>query len=222
MSTGDDTDKLRRQRDFDDLNNELAGRGSKIKRFTGDGAAAVHAGKSDDKERADALFTLSELAQATQQRLDAINQRLDELDRSTAEELRLAQEHLEELRRSANRTRDGRLVFRSEADGRYYAEDGSEVDPADIDLEGWRDAGPSREAWLEAQERQRQAQERRDRFEDAQERANGGTLTEEELDELERDLDVLEADAGHNAVAADAADPSVAKGPLFQPLNRRG
>lgn len=214
MADHNDSGKTRQQQDFDDLNNELSGRGSKIRRFTGGDAAALHTDRDGRTAHTDALLTLTELSQAAQRRLAAINDRLDALDHRTAEDLRLAREHLQELRDNANHTRDGRLVFKSEEDGNYYDENGERVDPDNVDPGTWRDDGPSWEDYQDGTADYARAQDNRQRYEDARDRAHDPSIKEEDLDDLDADLNALERDLG--------PDPTVTKGPLFQAAIQAG
>lgn len=201
----------RQQQDFDDLNNELADRGHKIRRFTGDDMAI----DADSDERGSKNRAIDTLQILEHQRLADIQQRLAELDRVTAEELRLAQEHLDEMRAAANRTRDGELVFLSE-DGNYYDEHGNEVDPAEIDPDTWDPNGPSFENWRAGQDRLDGAETNRDRFEQSRDRAASGDLTEDELADLESDFDALELDRGWNPDTTQTVEAAVTNGPFFQ------
>ena len=201
----------RQQQDFNDLNNELADRGHKIERFTGD-AMGVDAGSGERGSKNRAIDTLQILEQ---QRLADIQQRLAELDRITAEELRLAQEHVDEMRRNANRTRDGELVFLSQ-DGNYYDEHGIEVDPSRVDPATLNPAAPSQEEWQAGQDRVDAAQANRDRYERAQERADGSDLNADDLDDFAVELDTLDYETGWNPDATQAVDATVTNGPFFQ------
>lgn len=201
----------RQQQDFNDLNNELADRGHKIERFTGD-AMGVDAGSGERGSKNRAIDTLQILEH---QRLADIQQRLAELDRITAEELRLAQEHVDEMRRNANRTRDGELVFLSQ-DGNYYDEHGNEVDPSRVDPDMWNGGGPTYEDWQEGQQRRGDAQANRDRFEQARDRASGGELSEENLDDLQSEFGAVEFETNWNADITQPADVTVTNGPFFQ------
>ena len=201
----------RQQQDFNDLNNELADRGHKIERFTGD-AMGVDAGSGERGSRNRAIDTLQILEH---QRLADIQQRLAELDRITAEELRLAQEHLDEMRAAANRTRDGELVFLSE-DGNYYDEHGNEVDPSRVDPATLNPDAPTHEDWQDGQNKFDRAKSNRDRFEQSRDRAASGDLTEDDLDSLESDLDALAFETGWGPDISRTVDATVTNGPFFQ------
>lgn len=128
---------------------------------------------------------------AAQERLRELNDRLDALDRASTKALREAQENLEEVRRTANRTRDGRLAFADE-DGKIYDEDGNVVSSDEIDPAYWKSDGPTRDEFRAARDAADAAADYHRRVIGQKDRLNNNP-SDDELDEIADELDALEA-----------------------------
>ena len=130
------------------------------------------------------------LQQQREEQIRLLNQKLDDLDRRIAEGLRDAEERLAEIRRTANRAKDGRIVFRDEDDGKIYDEFDNEVGDEEIDWTKWNPdlwtrqqfdgAIGVRDQWAEAREK---AGAVRDRM--------AGDLTDDDLTSIHDDLGAL-------------------------------
>ena len=153
----------KRAQDFDDLQNEIAGRDvGRITRFTSEDARD---GKLNGKRRAtdDArmidLQTLlmtdpayAELYRGTANALHDAQSRLDELMIAAQKALDEAQSDLDETLAQAAQLPDGRHVFRDQ-NGSVRFEDGSAVPLDDADSVVWRGDEPTYEQFDAARER---------------------------------------------------------------------
>lgn len=197
MAFEGDSYKSRQQRDFDDLNKEVTGRNAgRIDRFTGEKSDLSASRRKDRSGDEDTLMSLAEMARrsaAYQERLRTVERRLEALDRASLEALHAAEQRLETLRDNANRTVDGRLVFRSAEDGRLYDEEGTLVSPEHVDPEAWDPNAPTREQYEETLDRIERIRDWREQRQAIEERASDNP-TEDELDALERELEDLESD----------------------------
>ena len=133
----------------------------------------------------------AQLAQLLMQQMLLLTDRLDALDRASEKALREAEERLAEIRRTANRTKDGRVAFADE-DGTIYDEHGNEVSPDEIDPETWKADAPTWHDLKEAQKQQREAQQFRDKVEEQKDRLFGGELSDDDLADLEKEITALE------------------------------
>jgi hypothetical protein len=178
------------------------------------GTADSGGGSSRRVATADGAFEMIQMLdqeQARATRIAALNDRLADLDRRSAEALRAAQKHLDEILRTANRTTDGRIVFQDE-DGTIYDKDGNEVDRGDVDPDTWNPDAPSRGDFLDAREDVETAEAYREEVLDHQARL-ADELTDDELDALEADILALqesppqrpEADSGPTVRTTSAA-----------------
>lgn len=126
-----------------------------------------------------------------QQQTRLIHDRLDALDRASAEALRKANERMEEIRRNANRAKDGRLVFMDEDDGRIYDEQDREVSYEDVDHEKWNPRGTTRREFQEQGRKVDEAREYRRRVHEQRGRLDNDP-SDDDLANLERDIRGLE------------------------------
>lgn len=159
------------------------------------------------------LLTLEEWRR--QEQMQLLAHRLDRLDRASEQALREARERLDEIRRTANRTEDGRLAFEAE-DGTVYDEHGNEVSPDEVDWEDWNPEGPTRSEFREALGRYNEAEDYRRQVMETKERL-GDDPSEDELAALDEQVAELERTMpGRAAVehepAASARFTSAAKG----------
>lgn len=157
-----DTIDKRRRQDFEDQQNELAGRDTgRMARF-GVGSARLLAEKEEArKERAylDALERL--LATDPEYRalyeelgvaLSAAEREADTAIRMIQDQVQLAEQEIADMENTAARDPDGRPVFRH-ADGRVVYVDGSEVPTAIADGIVWPADAPSAEEFFAAKAR---------------------------------------------------------------------
>jgi len=173
--------------------------------------AADNGGGSSSRRiaSADGAFEMIQMLdqeQARAARIAALNDRLADLDGRSAEALRAAQEHLDEILRTANRTTDGRIVFQDE-DGTIYDEHGNEVDPGDVDPDTWRAEAPSWEEYQDGLSDVAKAEDHYQRVQDLRDRLTDGP-TDEELADIDNEIAALESempttliDADHTATA---------------------
>ena len=144
----------RREVDFTDLQNEIAGRETgRAKRFLTGGTAEAtrnakkNAGKDIELSALDLLMRDPEYAalyketkdllitaeQAAERALESLENQITELRGS-----------LVEMRERANKLPDGRLVFKDEQ-GRVWTEDGQRVEGMALEQIVWKEGAPSRE-----------------------------------------------------------------------------
>lgn len=201
MDNSDDKARGRRQRDFDDLENERAGRNNgRIKRFfpAPDGSAA-EAGAKDAAGLAYVMVTLRQVELRLQEQIDeaalAAARALEEVrQRELA-----AQARLDEIRRTATRTEDGRTVYRTADGTRAFDEDGNELTPEDMAGIEWADGAATWEEYQTAVDDRAQALRDRqeieayqDRLEQGRDRLERGEpLTAEEADSIRRDIEAM-------------------------------
>lgn len=158
------------------------------------------------------LLTLEEWRR--QEQMQLLAHRLDRLDRASEQALLEARERLDEIRRTANRTEDGRLAFEAE-DGTVYDEHGNEVSPEEIDREDWNPEGPTRSEFQDARQQYNQAGEYRRQVLETKERL-GADLSEDELAALDEQVAELETTipgraTGEHEPAASSRSTSAAK-----------
>ncbi|MGE3335996.1 MAG: hypothetical protein AB7I36_20340 [Rhodospirillaceae bacterium] len=194
----------RRQRlhDVRDFNDERAGRetGRRRRFFTRDETSE---GRSE--RRADDLWFFLEAAELTE-RIAAFRERLDELDRASAEalvaaerRLALADDRLDYLRERAARDEFGRLVFRSADGKRAFYEDGTELTPDAMKAIDFKPGSTTIDAWTSGlQEHKDALKERdqiidfRDRIKEAQETL-GNDPSPEDVAAMEREFAAMPA-----------------------------
>ena len=159
--------------------------------LTGGMRAGQRVGGADQKSaRADRFFETLQFIQR-QEQIRLLNERLNELDGASLEALRTADERLEEIRRTANRTRDGRLAF-EDRDGKIRDENGKEIGREQIDQAQWKSEAPRYEIFREAMDQHREAREYREKVLEQKARLDG-ELSDKDLDDLEKQITELEA-----------------------------
>ncbi|MGF1463770.1 MAG: hypothetical protein ACFB2Z_11525 [Maricaulaceae bacterium] len=153
---------------------------------------STDAGSGKKDKAAQALADLAEVER--QRRAEILNEQA--LALSIEIEQRLA-----EMRANAARTHDGRAVFRSNRDGRWYDQNGEAVAPSDIDQSTVNpDANPSYEDYHAAAEHGENVKAVLRRTDDAQSdaiRADALADVEVELAALERMFDAPNSTATH-------------------------
>ena len=172
----------RRQRDFDDLQNELANRDvGRISRFFNESEReAVKAARGKD-DTAELLTNLQLLLQDPEYAAlyERVGEKLREAEIAVERaieraEARLAQEQaaLENMQRQTGKLPDGTPVFK-DAQGRVWTADGREVGKTEADSVVWPDDAPSYEDYTAQHEKAEAAQERRNELEGYQGRLGG-------------------------------------------------
>lgn len=165
-----------------------------------DSVLSGHAGQREafaagrGKRPSDALHKITQILEQQrqhEQRTAEINSRLDALDRASARALREAEERLDRIRRDANRTIDGRIVFMDD-DGTIYDEHGSNVDPDRINRDTWRPEAPSWSDFINGMKDVDDAKARHQEIQDLKGRL-GDNPTDEDISEIDEELDALEA-----------------------------
>ena len=228
----DDTSSNRRQRDHDDLQNEIAGRETgRARRFLPEDARSVEgARKRRERLTAEAQLVLMLQDPVYRERYEATAAALSSLMQTTAtvlarlEEQRvLAQAQVDDIRDKAARLPDGTRVYR-DANGVVRREDGSAVDESLAATIIWTGNEPSFEAFRAARDRLDKIQADLDAVIDYQNDVLGPArdrITDEDdppsLDELDRILDdldgkmpdvVREAQTAPDAPAPSSLDPT--------------
>jgi hypothetical protein len=135
--------------------------------------------------------------QQREEQIRQINQRLDDLDRRTDEALRSADERLAEILRTANRAKDGRVVFLDE-DGKIYDENDNEVGRDEINWDNWNPDARPRGDYQEALQDRATALAADERVDSLRARVNG-QMTDEEIANVSDELTALEAGSGEFA-----------------------
>lgn len=189
------------------------------------GNEAVIAGSQADRaeaasRRAGATSSTAELMRTLeeqrQQRIADFDTRLEELDRRGDEAVRAAQERFAAVLRDANRAKDGRAVFQDD-DGTIYDEQGNVVAADEIDWDNWSAGGPSWDKFNLATGELADAIAFDQKVDEIREGISD-KLTDEQLDDLELDLEGLEAHFTSPTVGmlapANARATSAAKGYL--------
>jgi len=143
----------------------------------------------ETKRRADAQFV--RLFAIQQQQMQILTVRLEALDQASEKALRQAQEDLESIRSTANRAKDGRLVF-EDTNGKIYDEQGQEVSKDAIDRQTWNPAAGKWEDYQDAKQRIEEAQAYQQRIQEQRERL-GENPDAEDLKDIDRELDALES-----------------------------
>ncbi len=181
MSHGDEENNekalKRREQDYADYSNELAGRSTKIARFFSD-TVREEARAHKKREGLSELLTALELA--LQDPVYAVlygdvMDQLGEAERQTERALEQARTELEEAEldlsetlNSANRLPDGTVVFK-DAEGNVWTDDGRLVEGEELDQVVWRQGnGATYEEYLRQRHRVEQAGDRIDILENYQ------------------------------------------------------
>lgn len=217
--------RARREIDTDDLNREVAGvQGNRIARFKSDGADRHLTGTKNKDEGADEFAEFVLLALASQQDIARLRFKIDQLDRASLEALREtegklveARDDLKHIQDNAYQLPDGRKVYRTEDGNAVYDDGGNQLNPTDITPDDISEESPTweqRRAAGETIENLAQEQESietyRERLDRTRKRLNGDNITQDELDELDKELenDMPAAVRQHrNRLAADDPDP---------------
>ncbi|MEM8575702.1 MAG: hypothetical protein AAGF48_13845 [Pseudomonadota bacterium] len=174
----EDARAMRQNRDFRDLQDELAGReNGRLKRFLSDEEHSPRAAERKRAERMEAMTRLELLLATNQAYAQQYRQVMDQLmiaEAATARALAKAEaaqaqaeDDLQALRDRAARLDDGRLVFK-DADGRVRDETGKILPDIDPDSVAWPMNAPTYEDWEKAQDHAQNAAETVDRVRDYQ------------------------------------------------------
>lgn len=217
----------RRQRDFDDLQNELADRDvGRISRFFNEGereAVKAARGKGDTTEL---LTNLQLLLQDPEYAAlyERVGEKLREAEIAVERaieraEARLAQEQaaLDDMEQQAGKLPDGTPVFK-DAQGRVWTADGREVGKTEADSVVWPGDAPSYEDYIAQREKAEAAQERRNELEGYQGRLGGyrdryedqnNPPSKDDLKGMEKDVDAVMDDVAERNHSADSKpDPT--------------
>jgi len=197
-----DEARARRVRDFNDLQDENAGRDTgKQLRFTPPESSPQGLAARRDKDR---LFWNAQAELSL--RIARLRERLDELDRAAERALRRADERLRETQEQLDRARanaatdeHGNRVYFTRDGKRAFYEDGSELTAqqraaihAHEGATTWEEQTAADAARLAARDKRDAVQDYRDRLSDARQRIDDGEpLDEQALDDLEARLDAM-------------------------------
>ncbi|MDF2365642.1 hypothetical protein [Sneathiella sp.] len=138
-------------------------------------------------------FAAYQMTLEYEERIQAINERLKELDSQTQFELVQAEQHLQELREQANQNKKGQHIYQDEDDGSMRYEDGQIAEPQDVDYHALDADAPSYQMIRDARSRFDNAQHNRARYEAIRDRSDK-IESVDDLDALEREISALEAD----------------------------
>ena len=221
----------RRQRDFDDLQNELADRDvGRISRFFNESereAIKAARGKSDTAEL---LTNLQLLLQDPEYAAlyERVGEKLREAEIAVERaieraEVRLAQEQaaLDDMEQQAGKLPDGTPVFK-DAQGRVWTADGREVGKTEADSVVWPDDAPSYEDYTAQREKAEAAQERRNELDGYQGRLGGyrdryedhdNPPSKSELEGMEKGVDEILQKVEKNEHEADLNKTSLHQSP---------
>ncbi len=161
-------------------------------------------GSSSQKADQDRFAAFAQLVASEelhrQQQMQELSARLEVLDSQSQQAVLETQKRLEEIRRNANRTTDGRIVF-EDKDGAIRDEEGTQVSVDNVDLAQWNADAPTYETFRDARERHEDAKTFRRAVLEAREKLENDP-EEIDLDRLEARISELEA--GHLLPAGDA------------------
>lgn len=152
-----------------------------------------------DRERAEQF----EAALATPVQITAFKARLDIYDTATVEALMNnerqfgdVRERIQNMLLEAHVLPDGRRVFRTRDGKQVFDESGRELGPDvikadDIDREkpAWEDFRDLRDSKARLENERRQLQDYQQKLDDARTKANEGSLTKDDLDRMDKDLE---------------------------------
>ncbi|MEL6323312.1 MAG: hypothetical protein AAFQ84_03670 [Pseudomonadota bacterium] len=236
----DDTERERRevarQRDFDDQQNELAGRDvGRQARFLSGNSDTPTTREKKDREREANLTRLQVLLSdpAYAEAYARVSNLLDDAEAATIAsqidlENRIAEERraLAEMEAGASELPDGTIVLR-DAQGQAVTVDGRVLAAAEEAQVNWKRDAPSYEAYLALQRRLEASEAERDVYiryqedvlDDARARLDdqNAPLTMDELEELERNIQAQAPPCIQAALGAPA--PTSAPGPEFETPN---
>jgi len=165
------------------------------------GNTGASARKTQDADMMASLAQILDQQRRREQQITEFNDRLDALDLASVEALREAQERLDEIRRTANRAKDGRLVFEDGDDGKIYDEHDTEVAADQIDRVQWNSDAPKRSDLKDARRDLEQAAEFREKVQDAKDRL-ASNPADEDLAAMAEELDALEESMPGNVAGA--------------------
>lgn len=148
----------KRQQDFDDLQNEQAGRDTgRMQRFGVSQSQQAEIQRKKDEKFRDHLTALERLlrdnpayAALHQQVMKLLNEAEHAAQRAldqAREDLCLANESLEDIQDRANQLPDGTRIYK-DADGNVWTEDGRLVSQEELEGVVWKDGAPSWENYL--------------------------------------------------------------------------
>ena len=165
--------EVRRARDFDDLQNELASRETgRISRFLGENSQNAKASQRRKSQQRIELTSLQLLLQNDPVYAAQYEDVMDLLSRAetatekalvqTEQDLSLAQDEVSDTLNHANKLPDGTAIFKDK-DGTVWTENGQLVSEAKLEEVQWKETVPSHEDYV----KQRQAVEDLQRYIDA-------------------------------------------------------
>ncbi|MBP7339537.1 hypothetical protein [Niveispirillum sp.] len=179
--------RVKRQQELDDFNDEVAGRDNgKMRKAGADGGSA-----RPHNDILDVMDAMELAAMVWNETFDRITHQLDVLDEANRLALQEADDDLRRIEEEATTLPDGRRVYLSRDGKHAYYEDGTLMSEEDKAAVQWR---PNAADWETRQEaiRQREEIERyQQRIEAARQRLQGakpGTMSQEELEKIEEDL----------------------------------
>lgn len=212
MVMDDDEQRAKRLKDFNDLQDENAGRDTgKIRRFSSEDRSPVAVAARQSKDR----YAWTEFI-SLQMRLEHIRDRMNELDRASLQAYRLAerkaqeaQDSLDDIQRRATVDEQGRRIYRTEDGQRAFYENGQQLTAAEKDKAKWREGSPSWEQHQDASKRAEEAIRERDAIKEYREMLEKNRDRTDDLDGLEKDLenmpqgvrDQLEKTGAHKSAA---------------------
>lgn len=149
----------KRQRDFDDLQNEQAGRDTgRIERFGVSQAQQADIQRKKDEKFRDQLSALERLLrddpdyaslyQATMDLLTRAERAADLALQNARDDLNAANDALQDIQDRANQLPDGTRIYK-DADGNVWTEGGRLLSPDELDGVVWKDDAPSWEDYLD-------------------------------------------------------------------------
>ncbi|MEM8625935.1 MAG: hypothetical protein AAGG47_20800 [Pseudomonadota bacterium] len=204
----EDTSKNRRQRDHDDLQNEIAGRETgRARRFLPDDArTAEGARKRRDRLAAETRLVLMLQDPVYRERYEMVSAALSTATQTTdvvlarlEEQILAAEMEFDAIQERAARLPDGTRVYR-DAQGAVRREDGSAVDDTLAATIIWRGNEPSFEAFMAARDHLTELEADRDEVTDYQNNVLGPAndrITDEDnppsLDDLDDILNDIDA-----------------------------
>ena len=152
--------------------------------------------------------------QRRQHQIKLLSYRLGVLDQASEKALREAQERLEVIVRTANRTIDGRMAFK-DGNGIIRDQYGAVIGADEIDPISWRVDAPTFEGFREVRQQKNDAEQLRDKVQEHRGRLETGDLSEDELTALGEDVAELEVSlasdlalVNHAAIRATSAAKS--------------
>ncbi len=201
---GYERQRARWEEDSDDLNREAAGvQGNRIARFKSDDADSRLGTTNKKDEDAGEFAEFVMWALASSQDIARLRTKIGLLDSASLEALREtegtlegAREDLKHIRDNAYQLPDGRKVYRTEDGNAVYDDDGNQVSPSVIDP---KNIPPEKSSWEKRQQagervedletQQQDIQGYRTRLDRTRKRLDDDNITQDELDELDKELE---------------------------------